>query len=283
LGLLLLRHTSATGKVIFILVIAPLWMFSNLTRILILILFRIPAHTLSHEIIGLTLFAAILLFPILIIALLFPEKSHRFANVNANANGDADLDYRFKKDAIDRSHNPISQNSKLYKSFRTAEILLILTLSIMVIFFPPTSANRVRNWPTVFADYSLTDNAADPSIATYRKGEYTLILKRDLFAPGTAHDPHICFNAIGFSFQEESLHIKDNSSIKSALVIKNNKPARLLWWYHWKNNDSASDFAWRVARLLGKDVVQLNLYGADDKEIEIEKEKIIAFLRNQIL
>jgi hypothetical protein len=136
-------------------------------------------------------------------------------------------------------------------------------------FFTVDRSVEPRSWPHNFAGFRLEADSTrgDPRIAIYNRDNASVIFKQDLFAPGTAHDPRICFEAAGFSFGKESEERVGPFTVRSARVEKAGKPARLFWWYAWDTQRSASDVDWRLARMQGRRVTQWNLYGEDNEDL----------------
>ncbi|TGL76464.1 exosortase N [Leptospira yasudae] len=262
-------RSNRIGFVLILLSVFPLWFFSNLFRVFTLVLFQVPASSWRHEFIGIILFVCGVFIPLSIISFVFPniQKSE-------STQSSAALAIRFP--------------------FRAA--WLILPLLVTVSLF----GNRIapvpkRDWPSQISSFRLESDSTskDPRIAVYRSGEKYLILKRDLFAIGTGHDPRICFEAVGFAFTEQT---GDKGLNRGQLKSPSGAAPILFWWYSVTKNEtlegdklsnirsfapfrSASDFHWRWERLWGADAIQWNLYGPDEKELravigEISKEPI---------
>lgn len=239
----LARYASATGRWLILAATFPLWLGANLLRILALIFFRVPAEAVGHELIGLAFFAGMILFPLFILSLSFPARSKR------------------DMPAVHDIEHPPSSDSQRRIALAVTALLCIAATSD----FRKSHANFA--WPTAFHGFERENVGTEPTVAIFHRAEDSLILKRDLFAPGTAHDPRICFEAAGFTFQGETEEVIGPFRVRSAHVEKSGKGARLLWWYAWSSERSPSDLDWRLARLGGHQVLQVNLYGLDDEAL----------------
>jgi exosortase N len=245
----LARFSSAKGRWLIALAVLLLWLAANLLRILSLVIFQIPAGTAGHELVGLILFLCVVLAPILFASLAFPSHNER---------------------AESDSRRP-AQSRWIPAAAAGAFALLAAG------FFTVDRSVEPRSWPHNFAGFRLEANSTrgDPRIAIYNRGNASVIFKQDLFAPGTAHDPRICFEAAGFSFGQESEERVGPFTVRSARVEKAGKPARLFWWYAWDTQRSASDVDWRLARMQGRRVTQWNLYGEDNEDLRNTASKLL--------
>ncbi len=247
LATVLFRFSSRAGRWLIALSVFPLWLFANMVRITALVLFHIPARSPGHEIVGLALFGGMILFPLLAFSLSFPGSATSIEQKKGNSR----------------------PKPFLPSSFRTSPLVfsLLIVLSLVSIAYPPQVRSSELPWPSTILGFQKEPPGLDPSVAIYRDGSESLIIKQNLFAPGTAHDPRVCFGAIGFSFRNETMEKIGPYRVRSALVEKSGKPARLLWWYAWNDVRSPSDVRWRLARLRGSPVFQMNLYGPDEKSL----------------
>ncbi len=244
----LARNASVRGKLV-ILIFAPLlWLLSNLLRILSLVLFRVPPEQTGHEIIGLVFFTCMIVFPVWFLTILMP----------ANA-------------PSARSAPPV------LRRIPVAAGAVLSVLGLFSIFHTPREEQIL--WPSEIAGYELKKDEVRENgrIAVYRHEENSLILKANPFAPGSAHDPRICFEAAGFVFRETGREAVDGFAVRSARVEKDGKPARLLWWYAWDDVRSDSDVDWRLARLRGRRVTQYNLYGTDGPFLRAEAARFLKY------
>lgn len=248
-------RSDRRGAILIGMIALPLWFFSNLCRICLLVLFQIPAATWRHEFVGVVLFICGVVIPLAILSLIFPNsdpKEFNFSNIVL--------------------HSP----SKILWS-----ILPLLTIGFL--FSNRLIPINTRSWPSQIHSFRLDSESTlkDPRIAVYRSGENYLILKRELFAIGTGHDPRICFEAVGFSFTEQG---GANGINRGQLKSPSGANPILLWWFSITENNtldetglanienlaprrSVSDLDWRWKRFLGADVIQWNLYGPNEKEL----------------
>ncbi|XDD50990.1 exosortase N [Leptospira sp. WS92.C1] len=249
-------RANRTGKILIACLILPLWFFSNLIRVCILVLFQIPANSWKHEFVGLVFFICGVITPLVTIALIFSNPSQKQTST--------------------------FRDITLYSPPKIAWLLLLLLMT-SVLLGNHLLPFKQHSWPSKILSFQLDADSilSDSRIAVYRSRENYLILKRDLFAIGTGHDPRICFEAVGFSFVEQ----EEQKGFKRAQLSSPSgaKPI-LLWWYSVDENKNTtavelanisafapqranSDLEWRWKRFRGADVIQWNLYGPDETEL----------------
>lgn len=228
------NHTSLRGRFLAAALLPALWLAANLSRILALIAFGIPAGSTAHEIIGVVFFLSVIVFPIGIIALLLPGTPEPPAG------------------AAPRS------------SLTIVHVALLGGIAGALFLYPRQPA-AAETWPTRIGTFILDPGStlSDPRIAVYQSGQMHLILKRGLFFLGTAHDPRICFSAAGFSLNETGPARAGEIQVRRAIIEKESKQI-LYWWFGWPGGSSPSDWEWRVRRIAGDDVIQWNLSGPDE-------------------
>ncbi|EMY78345.1 transmembrane exosortase [Leptospira weilii serovar Ranarum str. ICFT] len=258
-----ISRSNRTGAILIGCFVFPFWFFSNFFRVCVLVLFQIPAGSWRHEFIGIILFICGIVVPLAFISLLFPKS---------------------KQNEFNFSNLVLRSPPKI--------LWLILPLSTAISLAPINRFITAKSytWPSKIETFHLDVNStlSDHRIAVYRSRENYLILKRDLFAIGTGHDPRICFEAVGFSFTEQG----EWDGVKTAeLKSPSGEKPILLWWYSITENSklgetslahltdfaprrAASDLEWRWKRLLGADVIQWNLYGPNEKELREIAERI---------
>lgn len=249
----LLRSDRKGAALISILAI-PLWFFSNWIRVVVLVLFNIPAASWRHEFVGTIFFICGVVIPLGLIALFFPKSS------------DNESPY------LSRTILKFPPNTALW-------LLPVLTFAFLTRDF--YISPKTHTWPRKILSFELDPDSTreDSRIATYRFEKNYLILKRDLFAIGTGHDPRICFEAVGFSFVEQG---EDDGIQKARLKSLSGEEPTLLWWYSISEKPYSDELKgdkktaphrasstgdWRWKRFQGSDVIQWNLYGPEEKEL----------------
>lgn len=248
-------RSNRIGAILIAGLALPLWFFSNLCRICLLVLFQVPAGTWRHELIGIVLFISGVVVPLGILSLIFAnreQKEFNFSNI-------------------------------VFRPPSKIRWWILPLLTIGVLFNNRLAPIRSHSWPSQIHSFELEADSTlkDPRIALYRSGENYLILKRNLFAVGTGHDPRICFEAVGFSFTEQG---GENGINRGQLKSPSGAKPILLWWFSITENStlgetglanivdhapqrSISDLDWRWKRFLGADVIQWNLYGPNEEEL----------------
>ncbi|TGK34531.1 exosortase N [Leptospira gomenensis] len=255
-------RSNRTGKILVLGTAFPLWFFSNLLRVCTLVVFQVPSSSWRHEFLGIVYFVAGVLIPLSWIVLFYPAKK--------------------KSDSPEKEQTHRSLVARLRLPSTSARILIPFLTALVVIgtrWIPIDSPS----WPSAILSFRLDRNSLvdDPRIAVYRSGENYLILKRNLFAVGTGHDPRICFEAVGFAFAEQN----ENGGFKRARLQSPSGAKPILYWWYSISKDrvlsdtdlarigefpqivAENDWQWRKERFLGADVIQWNLYGPKENEL----------------
>ncbi|MBL8020543.1 MAG: exosortase N [Leptospirales bacterium] len=275
LVLILIRRVLPGAALAIGVLALPLWFMVNLLRVCLLIIFRVPASTWQHELIGLVMFVCGILFPLAMIALLFPRTREHALPEKATA-------------------QESSAESRVYsaKTLRRLQLALpgVPVLILLLLFgFKPAEPETNYQWPVRVLEFQLDPASLYPDsrIAVYHSDGAQLIIKHQLFAIGTGHDPRICFEGAGFVFHEDfkgtgslatsratQANAERRTFYNRGIVEKAHQRATLLWWYSVDGKQTSSDLEWRLSRLRGHDVVQWNLYGRDEARLVRVAERL---------
>lgn len=228
-----------------------LWIWSNLVRIILLILFAIPEESIFHSLIGIICFLCFIGIPFsLIWSYFIREENETFYILNI-------------------------LNPKFHYS-QIGLFLLPLVLSIFIIIRSTQVTIPQFQWVDKYGDFILDKEILSQESQFYRNKKATMILKRNLPIIGLGHHPKICFEAIGYRFnKEEETSVSKNHSIRRAEITKQSKTFFLSWWYVPESitinpkNRTASEWKWRMDFLLNnQSYLQVNLITNSKEEAE---------------
>lgn len=256
-----LRENINLRKTLIILLISVfsflIWLWANLVRIIILILFSIPEESFLHSIVGVISFLCFIGLPFTLLWIYYIKETNQINLPNINLNF-AQIHY----------NQIILFGLPILLSFS----ILIRSKNIII----PTS-----QWEAHYGDFTLDTDNENKESQFYRNKKATMILKRNLPILGVGHHPKICFEAIGYSFKnEEEIFISKSEIIRRAEIEKDKKKFFLSWWYTKENknlntqNRTTAELEWRKDVLFNnQSYVQVNLITNSKKDAyEIYKE-----------
>lgn len=218
-----------------------LWIWANLVRILVLVLFSISDSSVFHFIIGIISFLCFVGLPFSLLWFrLIPENSisrtiHLEPNIEPN--------FKYPQNLI---------------------LLLPILLSILILFRFNNFSYPSFEWKNNYGTFKREDKENNFESQFYRNKEATLILKKNLPIIGLGHHPKICFEAVGYEITaEEEIIFFDKESIRRAKIKLKNKEYFLSWWYVKDNGDyvrTASEWNWRINSVFNQNrYIQVNL------------------------
>lgn len=249
------RNGISLPKIIFLsiywVISIILWIWTNLTRILILILFGVNSNSIWHSIIGILCFLSLIILPFFLSWIFYIREEVRFY-----------FPTNIKK-----------------------QYLLIYFLPILLFFLLIYRAKNLSipdfSWKNNYGSFHI-DISEDKESKFYRNQSATFILKKNLPFLGLGHHPKICFEAVGYHFKsEKEIQIDSEIFFRQAEVERDGRKYFLSWWYVEEiENDSrfrsGSEWLWRKKLLTSQNsFLQVNLITKTEKEsIEFYKELV---------
>ena len=229
-----------------------LWLWANLVRILILICFSIPETSTIHFLIGIVIFLTVVGIPFTLIWFYFIEK-----------------EYLTPHSFLDKNGFNLSYPQKLI-------LFLPILFSVLILIRFKDFTYPVFDWEKKYGTFYLEENENNYESQFYRNKTATMILKRNLPILGLGHHPKICFEAVGYKFnEEEEIKFSNTESIRRAKIKLNENEYFLSWWYIEDNSNysprkrTASEWKWRKDFIQNqKNIIQVNLITQTIKEAE---------------
>ncbi|MDX1959384.1 MAG: exosortase N [Leptospiraceae bacterium] len=239
-------HSSNLELTLVFIVSILFWYFSNLVRILTLVLFKITPDKISHEWIGILLFLCIVVFPIGVYILFRYNKSY--------------------------SSKEIIQNNQ-YKVF---PILLILILILSNYAIPKAEPKTFKPFPEKVNNFVKERTSIIPlnnEITSYNNSIYRVIIKRRMDYFRVGHNPRYCFKASGYKFlYEKQLTLNSNFSYIESEIYNKDESSKLLWWYSNKEFSTGSELEWRKSSIIqNKEFIQVNIVYDKNRNLKIEE------------
>ncbi|MDB5014565.1 MAG: exosortase, partial [Daejeonella sp.] len=194
----------------------------NLTRIVILVLFKIMPSSLLHDLVGLICLVAYVVLPLLLISNFhfkrFPiTKQHQFVTIS-NVSDPILLRY-----------------TGLHVSLFI--ILLFITFNIrkMDKITRPTANNVVLS--------GFKKDILESTVVKFKNKEALIYFKPSPFyAP--EHNPMICWTGSGYEFKHIKKETLDGKEVYTAVLVKGNDKIYSTWWFDNGKTKTINQFMW---------------------------------------
>ncbi len=226
------REVRLYKKLLFMFISFVLWYFANFIRILALVYFEIAEENPRHGIIGMILFLAIVVFPLMIFYIGFNQKKS-FEN----------------KEIIFK------------EGFHWKPIRFIFIFVLVIGFIPRLKNPQESNFPKKLDFYEtifLIETNLQNTIGTYKSGDLSLLIKKNMEPFRVSHHPRNCFEASGFQFIYEVELTLLGFEIHKAELKQNEKIYELYWWYESDQHKTSNEWKWRKHSIKEK-FIQVNL------------------------
>ncbi|MCU4164313.1 exosortase N [Carboxylicivirga caseinilyticus] len=223
---------------------------SNLSRIVLTVIFEVYPGTIFHDLIGIITIVINCFIPIIIITFLL-----RGLYINNHTNNSSHSKF-----------NPI-----LY-------ILLLLTIGSNVIYSnslqPSLSTSEINI-------EGFNKSLSKDGVLKFENGDHLIYIKPPSFTLGSDHSPFICWKGAGYKIKNESYINIDNHDALSFELIKNNDHLYSVWWYSNGETNTISQLNWRLATIKGEAPFYLiNITGTSEESVlKASKD----FLNKQII
>jgi len=227
--------------------------FSNLMRIISLVITQAPPKTPLHEWIGLISMALFVLLPLYF---LMEKYGHKKTNAQLSL-----------------------PTKTLQKHW------IVPTLLLIGLFFTQVSSQYRSEVP-------LDQETLSFDIPNYKKDIYTfkktmqvlrftssntiIYYKKQNPFRLTNHSPLFCWRGSGYEFRNEKLLEVGNYQINTATLIKNNETLHTAWWYDNGTNKTGNNIAWRWNTIRHQQSCHMiNVTCGDFSTLYMEVEKLI--------
>lgn len=213
-----------------------LWLWANLLRILILIVFGISSTSPLHGAVGIFVFLFLIIIPYTLAWL------------------------HFIREELNLYFPTITVNKRFF-------ILYLLPILLFCFNFYRASHLAIPNleWKESYGEFKL-DQSEDLESKFYRNKKATFILKKNLPIFGLGHHPKICFEALGYVFHsEEEIRLEKENTFRLSVIEKDKRKYFLSWWYIEEGEEkekirTSSELTWRKQSLsANKAFVLVNL------------------------
>ncbi|MFH2143276.1 MAG: exosortase N [Bacteroidota bacterium] len=228
--------------------------FTNLMRIVVLIVFRSETGSFSHEFIGLL---SLLIYTLIPMYFIIPVFISLFGK------------------------KIITPKIKLNKWKYLYHLLLLIIISGFLIF-NKTYNSRESDYDSQLSSISVPGFAKESMhrnvLKLYNEDAMVYVKPYSSFY-GSDHNPYICWKGSGYEFQKINIEHISNTEIYTAELISDNEKLYTAWWYSNGNYITVDQIDWRWKTIKGENPFRLINISCETREKLIsETEKIIKLI-----
>jgi len=200
---------------------------SNFTRIIGLILFKVPEETFTHEVIGLLSLAIYTILPLIG---LVPKLVGKY----------------------------IPDHTATLGSVGSPSLMGQLLVALALLFQP---SNELVAAPTSLAEErSINGYAKEPASFDgfkFTKKDALLYVKPCADFWRTDHNPIICWRGSGYKFTQEQVETVNGRHVFTAKLSKGADELHTAWWFQSEEESSISQLEWRWKQAMGRPPYEL--------------------------
>ncbi len=245
------REISLKATFIYLLATAIFIVFTNLARIVLLILFRSAPESFSHQLIGMFCLICITVIPIILLAYYLI------------GNG---------KEALEKKTTDLVINKR--KLFFYTILILGLTISQFkygnYIDIPEDKLANV-----IHIDH-FEKNILANNIIKFQNPDAIIYIKPSKGVFRSGHNPKVCWKGSGYLFQKERTEIIGGNEVYLAELHLGNEILHTAWWYDNGKIKTNSQLDWRLRTLQGEPEFRLiNVTTETESQLQKSVEKLI--------
>jgi exosortase N len=201
-------------------------LLSNLTRIIAVVLLRIPPKTVGHEVIGLLSFLIYGVIPVYFLI----QFTSRFSF--------------FFKEKIDENafRNAKNEANSRVARISTLVFMLLVGRAIYLDLYKKPSQNLVLSAETT-ANFEVKNLAHG---VTQLRNDSTLIYLKNLpHGFTTEHSPMVCWRGSGYEFQKIERTKIGEIPVYIGILQRDTDQIHAVWWFESDNFATSDQMAWR--------------------------------------
>lgn len=234
------RTNWSLGGIIVVLgVTLGLVVFSNLIRILLLVLTQAPAETMLHEGIGLSCLLLLVILP------LYGVMNHGIKRVN------------LENKEVGIGNEVTLQNVPKQAPWRTGSMIFLFVLLVSLGVAHWTHQSRtIEDLPVTLVDLQIPDYQRDIfdfdnriKVLRFTSEQAIIYIKNQDPFRLTNHNPLICWRGSGYEFKNENLLEIGENEVYTATLTKDGVQLYTAWWYDNGRDKTTSNISWRWASL----------------------------------
>ena len=210
---------------------------ANLIRIHLLVIFRSPPHTFSHEVLGILTILWSIVFPLWLVLWIYTRFLRK---------------QRSPSIPITRYLWGIfPQSSPWFQNLRTIQYLVLIGVGFYTLSYQYAEAQLSPLDSTPFVLEGWKHEKVFGQISKYSQEDALVYLKPPVSPWRADHSPLICWKGSGFEFSHiQRTHIGE-LEVLQAQVIKGSSILYTCWWYDNGHVQTTRQWEWRKSALSG--------------------------------
>lgn len=210
---------------------------ANLIRIHLLVIFRSPPHTFSHELLGILTILWSIVLPLWLMTWIYTRFLRR--RTSPLAPGTKPLWGIF------------TQARPWFQTLRMTQYVVLIGLGFYTLNYHYTEARVVQSESTPFVLEGWEHEKVFGRIAKYSQEDALVYLKPPVPPWRADHSPLICWKGSGFEFSHiRRTHI-GGFEVLQAQIIKESSILYTCWWYDNGHTQTTRQWEWRKLTLGG--------------------------------
>ncbi len=224
-------------------------LIGNLIRIILLVLFHIPAENPMHDLVGIACLIAYVLVPLWFASRFFYAKFARAEKISSSV------------------------------PFRFSRMLMLSAIAILTVtgFFIKNKINDTSHLPSVCYIEGYKKSMAAKDVLRF-ENENTLIYVKPVNSfYGAEHTPMVCWVGSGYSFKQVKKIIINNKELFMGKLTKGNDTIFCSWWFDNGTDKTINQLEWRGKVFAGAEPYSLiNVNATNEKILYSKTAEIIS-------
>lgn len=233
----------------YLLIVFILNLLSNLIRIVLLILFKIPAADFMHDIIGIVCLIVYILIPLWFITRFF-----------------------YKRFAVAYSEKKIPDHATSRLILNAGIVITFVIVVCVVKSRPQTNAYMPQVCVVPGYEKSIMTN----DVLRFQNDDALIYVKPVRSFYGTEHTPMICWVGSGYTFEHIKKTMCNSKEIFTGKLVKGKDSIYCSWWFDNGTHKTIRQTDWRWRVLKGANNYSLiNVNAADEKQMLVVTEELL--------
>ena len=236
---------------LYLIIVFVLNLIENLIRILLLILFRIPAESIMHDVIGILCLIIYVLIPLWYISKTFYLK--------------------FTLETSEEKKKP---------TFKTPGIILNISVPlvfIIVVYIVKEREYNNTSEPAFCSIYGYKKSMTTNGVIKFENKQALIYVKPVKSFYGTEDTPMICWVGSGYSFVQVKRTVFQAKEIFTGKLIKGKEIIYCSWWFDNGTDKTIRQLDWRLKVMGGADAYSLiNVNAAEEKMMLVITSDLLA-------
>ena len=235
------KSLNLISIILYLVTVFVLNLTGNLIRILLLILFRIPAENSMHDLVGIFCLIVYVLIPLWFLAKIF-----------------------YKKFAFAPSVEKKQLTFKFHGIILNVSLLLVF---MFVVYFVKTRAHQTSFMPSSCDIRGYKKSMSANDVIKFENEQALIYVKPVRSFYGTEHTPMVCWIGSGYSFIQVKKSMCHTKEIFTGKLIKGKDIIYCSWWFDNGTDKTIRQLDWRWDVLKGAVNYSLINVNATDEKI----------------